>query len=44
MFVINPKQLVGICDEISKRGYGEKLNFWAYSDNTLNDDEMLKNV
>ena len=45
MFVLNPKQVVGICDEIIKRGYGEKLNFWAYSRiDTLNDDEMLKKM
>ena len=45
MFVLNPKQVVGICDEISKEGYGEKLNFWAYARiDTLNDDEMLKKM
>ena len=27
MFVLNPKQVNGICDEILKRGYGDKLNF-----------------
>ncbi len=45
MFVLNPKQVTGICDEIQKEGLGEKLNFWAYARiDTLNDDEMLKKM
>ena len=45
MFVLNPKQVIEICDEITKYGYGEKLNFWAYARiDTLNDDEMLKKM
>jgi radical SAM superfamily enzyme YgiQ (UPF0313 family) len=45
MFVLNPKQVIGICDEIINRGYGDKLNFWAYARiDTLNDDEMLKKM
>jgi radical SAM superfamily enzyme YgiQ (UPF0313 family) len=45
MFVLNPKQVTGICDEILKRGLGDKLNFWAYARiDTLNDDEMLKKM
>ncbi len=45
MFVLNPKQVNGICDEILKRGLGDKLNFWAYARiDTLNDDEMLKKM
>ena len=43
MFVLNPKQVTGICDEILKEGLGDKLNFWAYARiDTLNDD--LKNA
>ena len=45
MFVLNPKQVTGICDEIIDRGYGEKLNFWAYARiDTLEDNEMLKKM
>ena len=45
MFVLNPKQVTGICDEIISRGYGEKLNFWAYARiDTLEDNEMLKKM
>ena len=45
MFVLNPKQVSGICDEIINRGYGEKLNFWAYARiDTLEDNEMLKKM
>jgi len=45
MFVLNPKQVTGICDEIIHRGYGEKINFWAYARiDTLEDNEMLKKM
>jgi hypothetical protein len=45
MFVLNPKQVIGVCDEIIKLGYGDKLNFWAYARiDTLEDDEMLKKM
>ena len=45
MFVLNPKQVTGICDEIQKEGLGDKLNFWAYARiDTLNDNEMLKKM
>ena len=45
MFVLNPKQVTGICDEIIDRGYGKKLNFWAYARiDTLEDNEMLKKM
>lgn len=45
MFVLNPKQVNEICDEILKAGYGDKLNFWAYARiDTLNDDAMLKKM
>ena len=43
MFVLNPKQVIGICDQIIARGY--KLNFWAYARvDTLNDAEMIKKL
>jgi hypothetical protein len=45
MFVLNPKQVTEICDEIIQRGYGDKLNFWAYARiDTLEDNEMLKKM
>ena len=45
MFVLNPKQVVSICDEIIKCGFGDKLNFWAYARiDTLEDNEMLKKM
>ena len=45
MFVLNPKQVSGICDEILKEGLGNYLNFWAYARiDTLNDNEMLKKM
>ena len=45
MFVLNPKQVTGICDEILKEGLGDKLNFWAYARiDTLEDNEMLKKM
>jgi anaerobic magnesium-protoporphyrin IX monomethyl ester cyclase len=45
MFVLNPKQVSEICDEITQRGYGDKLNFWAYARiDTLEDNEMLKKM
>ena len=28
MFVLNPKQVTSICDEILKKDYADKLNFW----------------
>nr|ABZ06234.1 putative Radical SAM superfamily protein [uncultured marine microorganism HF4000_007I05] len=45
MFVLNPKQVSEICDEIINSGYGSKLNFWAYARiDTLEDNEMLKKM
>ena len=45
MFVLNPKQVTGICDEILSMGYGDKLNFWAYARiDTLEDNDMLKKM
>lgn len=31
MFLLNRRHVEGICDEILKRGLGERLNIWAYS-------------
>ncbi len=45
MFVLNPKQVIEICDEIINFGYGSKLNLWAYARiDTLNDNAMLKKM
>jgi len=45
MFVLNPKQVSTVCDEIIKTGYGEDLNFWAYARiDTLEDNEMLEKM
>ena len=45
MFVLNPKQINEICDEIISRGYGDKLNFWAYARiDTLSDNQMLNKM
>ena len=45
MFVLNPKQVSGICDEILKKDYSDKLNFWAYARiDTLNNNDMLKKM
>lgn len=45
MFVLNPKQVTAICEEIIRTGYGNKLNIWAYARiDTLNDNEMLKKM
>jgi len=45
MFVLNPKQVKEICDEIINSGYGKDLNFWAYARiDTLEDNEMLEKM
>lgn len=45
MFVLNPKQVSEVCDEIIKTGYGKKLNLWAYARiDTLEDNQMLKKM
>lgn len=45
MFVLNPKQVTAICDEIIASDYGKKLNFWVYARiDTLQDNEMLKKM
>ena len=40
---IKSKQVSGICDEIIKLGYGEKLNLGTLNC-TLEDDEMLRKM
>ena len=43
MFVLNPRQVIEICDRIIGRGY--KINFWAYARvDTLNNDDMLRKL
>ena len=45
MFVLNPKQVTEICDEIINSGYGKDLNFWAYARiDTLEDNVMLEKM
>ena len=45
MFVLNPKQVSEVCDEIINTGYGNNLNFWAYARiDTLEDNQMLKKM
>ena len=45
MFVLNPKQVKEICDEIISSGYGNELNFWAYARiDTLEDNVMLEKM
>ena len=45
MFVLNPKQVREICDEIISSGYGKDLNFWAYARiDTLEDNVMLEKM
>ncbi|MDC0384498.1 B12-binding domain-containing radical SAM protein [bacterium] len=45
MFVLNPKQVTEICDEIISSGYGKDLNFWAYARiDTLEDNIMLEKM
>ena len=45
MFVLNPKQVTGICDEIISMGYGDRLNFWAYARiDTLEDNDKHENI
>jgi anaerobic magnesium-protoporphyrin IX monomethyl ester cyclase len=31
MFVLNKAHVLGVCDEIIKRGLGDKINIWAYA-------------
>ena len=43
MFVLNPKQVISICDKIIERNYN--LNFWAYARiDTLQNEEMLEKM
>jgi len=43
MFVLNPKQVIEICDKIIERNYD--LNFWAYARiDTLQNREMLEKM
>ena len=31
MFVLNKAHVLGVCDEIKRRGLGDKINIWAYA-------------
>lgn len=31
MFVLNPNHYLGVCDELIRRGLGDKINAWAYA-------------
>ncbi len=43
MFLLNRKYYVPLCEMLRDRGYGEKLNMWAYSRvDTVRDTEHLK--
>lgn len=41
MFVLNRSHVLGVCDEIDKRGLGEQLNIWAYARVDTVKDEFL---
>ena len=43
MFLLNRKYFVPLCEMLRDRGYGEKLNMWAYSRvDTVGDSKYLK--
>src|SRR4029077_8174497 len=42
MFVLNRAHVLGVCDEITKRGLGEKINIWAYARVDTVKDEFLE--
>lgn len=43
MFLLNKKYYVPFCEEIARRGLGDRLNMWAYSRiDTVRDEEQLK--
>ena len=41
MFVLNRNHVLGICDEIDRRGLGDHLNIWAYARVDTVKDEFL---
>jgi len=41
MFVLNRSHVIGVCDEIIKRGLGDKINIWAYARVDTVKDEFL---
>ena len=42
MFLLNKRYFVPLCEMLSERGYGEKLNMWAYSRiDTVRDQKHL---
>lgn len=45
MYVLNRAHVLGIADELIRRGIADKLNFWAYARvDTLNDTELLERM
>ena len=43
MFLLNPKYYLPLCELLIERGYGDKLNLWAYSRvDTIRKPEVLK--
>lgn len=41
MFVLNKSHVLGVCDEIKRRGLGDQLNIWAYARVDTVKDEYL---
>ena len=41
MFVLNKRHVLGVCDEIDRRGLGDRLNIWAYARVDTVKDEFL---
>lgn len=41
MFVLNRSHVLGVCDELTKRGLGERINIWAYARVDTVKDEFL---
>lgn len=41
MFVLNKAHVLGVCDEITKRGLGTQVNIWAYARVDTVKDEFL---
>lgn len=44
MFVLNRAHVLGICDEIDRRGLGSELNIWAYARVDTIKDEFLERL
>lgn len=44
MFVLNKRHVEGICDGIIERGWGDKLNIWAYARVDTVKDNMIEKL